>query len=78
MSQEQIIGLIGGYRWEEIPSKNPYMWSFQKFDDDKTYSRMNIYFTTWTVTIQDSKGKLETFKDVRTFENLETIISALV
>lgn len=70
MNQEQIRGLVGAYGWEEIPSRNPYMYSYKgNFGE-----RMNFYYTTGTLTIQTQDGKLKMTKNIRTLEELEKAI----
>ncbi len=71
MKQNEITGLIGAYGWEEIPSRNPYMYSYKNNDGD----RMNFYYTTGTLTIQTPAGKMRMERGVLTMEALETICS---
>ena len=71
MEKEQISGLLGAYGWEEIPSRNPYMYSYK----NKDYSeRMNFYFTTYTCTIQTADGKMKLNKKISTLEELEKVL----
>lgn len=53
MEKKDIRELVGTYGWVEIPSKNIYMISFSK---DESKERMNVYFTTMTVTIDGKDG----------------------
>lgn len=64
--------LIEGLGWVRILSKNPYMVSFNKEN-----KRMNVYFTTGTITIQDTEGKIDTHRNVSTLEEIENICSNL-
>jgi hypothetical protein len=57
------------YGWEQIVSKNKYMYSFLKDD-----VRLNIYFTTGTVTFQDLDRNLEKHIGILTDEELEKIL----
>lgn len=57
--------------WLRIPSKNPYMISFL---NDKNY-RLNFYFTTNTLTIQNREDNINlTYRDIDTVEKLYGII----
>ncbi len=72
---EEIKALCEGMGWIEIlPKKNPVMISFHP--EEKDNIRMNIYFTTMTVTIQDknnSRGFCETHRDCN-IEKLEALL----
>lgn len=70
MKENEITGLVGAYGWEQIPSKNPYMYSYTH----KEKGRMNFYFTTGTLTLQNSEGKLKTSRGIMTLEALENEI----
>lgn len=61
--------LIENFGWVRLVSKNPYMVSFSK---DREF-RMNIYFTTGTITIQDKDQNMTTYKDVHSLEEIEKI-----
>jgi len=63
----EIKELLTALGWTDLgQQKNPYMMSF-------IYNgvRMNVYFTTMTVTVQSSLG-IKTYRDV-TLEELEKI-----
>lgn len=66
-----MIKYIESKGWFSIPSKNPYMISF---NDDKG-DRLNFYFTTNTLTIQsiDRKTNLS-YREINTIEKLHEII----
>lgn len=71
---EEIKELCEGMGWIEIlPRKNPVMISF--YPEEKKNIRMNIYFTTMTVTVQgkSDNGFCETYRGV-TMEKLESIL----
>lgn len=68
---KEMSELLGAYSWISIPSKDPYMISFRK---EETEERMNMYFTTMTITIQALKKFCKTFKKVDSLERLEEII----
>lgn len=59
--------LIQAYGWEDLgPQKNAYMLSFKKEN-----LRMNIYFTTMTITIQDiGEGHCAVYKRVSDIEDV--------
>jgi hypothetical protein len=62
---EQIRGLAEGMGWIEIlPQNNPRMISFK--DEEFENYRINIYFTTMSVTVQSKKkwGIIENLKQV--------------
>lgn len=63
--------LLSAFGWEEIISKNPYMKSY--WHDDYEI-RMNNYFSTGTITIQGEKIKMETWKDINSDEQIESIL----
>lgn len=69
MHKKQAIGLIGGYGWVQIPSKLDYMISFSN-----SIGRMNIYLTTWTITIQSKNDWIKTYRNVNSLEELEEIL----
>lgn len=54
-----IESLIHEAGWEEVPSKNPKMYSFVKGN-----KRMNVYFTTMTITIQSPNIPCLTWREV--------------
>ncbi len=60
---EEIIPLIKAYGWVDLgQQRNPYMVSFvhEEYGD-----RMNVYFTTMTITVQPkSGGSCDTYKNV--------------
>lgn len=64
-TKKKINELAGALGWILIePQKNPYMISFKLEESDEI--RINIYFTTMTVTVQSraSFGSCKTFKEV--------------
>ena len=65
-----------GYGWRDLgPQKNRIMFSFVKEEDDENPLRMNFYFTTGTLTIQDrARMRNESFRKVDTLEKLEEIL----
>lgn len=63
--------LHDAYSWQSIPSKNPWMLSFAQEDP---YRRMNYYFTTGTVTIQDASGNIKTWRMIRSLDQFEEIL----
>lgn len=73
----KIDGLVGAYGWVPIESKDPHMFSWQKEKETVwgiQRSRLNFYFTTGTITIS-GQGKVETSRDIDTYEKLEEIVS---
>lgn len=71
--KEQFTQLANGYAWIEIPSKNPYMISFQKEEDSN--ARINYYFTTGTLTIQSWNTPCTTVKNC-TLDQFEDLLIA--
>ena len=71
MNKEQLDLIVHGYSWKEIHSKNPYMRSFVKDD-----IRMNIYFTTMTITFQSRSQNMGTtsYKNINNMILLEDIL----
>lgn len=70
MNKEETIGLAGAYGFILIePIKNPYMLSFRQEEEGRI--RINVYFTTGTVTIQ-GPNQNETHRgvDLYQFEDL--------
>ena len=65
----KIKGILEALGWEEIVSKNEKMYSFLKED-----MRLNYYFTTGTTTIQNQKGRIQTYRDVLDDCKMEEII----
>lgn len=57
------------YGFKNVVSKNNVMDSYKKGK-----MRLNHYFTTGTVTIQDSDGSLETHRNIHTDKKIEDII----
>lgn len=68
MVTQEMFQLINACGWMQIPSKNPYMLSFTK--DER---RMNVYFTTGTITIQDKDQNVQSWRNVSTNDEIETI-----
>lgn len=74
MKKNDIAGLLGGYGWEEIQSKNTYMYSYH----NDAGHRMNYYHTTGTLSVQTlSRGMIVNEKNVQTLEAIEKICSTL-
>lgn len=73
MDKEKKIKLLcEGMGWIDLgPQKNPYMMSF--VPEETSTIRMNIYFTTMTVTIQKSRRFCETYKNMG-FVELEKLL----
>ena len=73
-SQQQIIELCVGMGWTDLGvQKNPYMLSFVH---EEKPDRINVYFTTMTVTRQNrniKNGFCHTYKNV-TLEELESLL----
>lgn len=69
MKKEDFISLANAYGWESVVSKNHVMISFTR-----NAWRMNIYFTTGTITFQDKTGEAKNFRFVDTEERFETIL----
>lgn len=65
---EDYKNLLESFGWDEFHSNNPLMKSF--FKDNL---RLNFYFTTGTVTIQEPGCKIQSYKKVD-LKELETII----
>lgn len=68
--------LLESYGWQPMPSKNPYMLSFEKVDA-KEYTRMNYYFSTGTMTVQNDTIGIVTTRDVGSLETLERILTTI-
>ena len=68
--KEQITELCEGMGWFSIPSKNPWMISFKK---EETNQRINVYFTTMTVTIEDIHHHQTHYRNC-TLEQLEQLL----
>lgn len=64
--------LASAYGYTTIkPEKNPFMFSFKKEEDPN--ARINVYYTTMTVTVQYKDGqKMKSFRevDIDTFEEI--------
>lgn len=70
MPTEEIKNMVSAYGWVDLgPQKNPYMISFRH---DESHLRMNVYFTTMSVTIQHPDRHILSFRDVGV-EQLEDI-----
>lgn len=72
MDIELAKELLKAFGWREIGSRNPLMLSFIKEEDDDF--RLNIYYTTGTVTMQGRDGSFRSIKDVINIEQLEDFI----
>lgn len=68
---ENLTELAGAYGWNPIESKNKYMISFRR---DENPERMNIYFTTMTVTIDKSDGMCAVYRGVSSLAAFEDIL----
>ena len=70
---EQFNELLKAYSWLPIHSNNPKMVSFKR---EESCERMNIYFTSGTVTIQDLNRKIKVYKNTQLMssEELEKIL----
>lgn len=65
MNKDLITSLVEQYGWRETPSKNPYMYSFIVELEGHPASRLNIYFTTMSVSVQNySRRNPKYYKDV--------------
>jgi hypothetical protein len=72
ISKGQIKELCEGLGWIDMgPQKNQWMISFMQ---EETGRRVNIYFTTMTVSIEDDEHKQHHQRDV-TLEDLELILT---
>lgn len=71
MVDTEIIKAIEASGWLSIPSKNPYMVSWT----NPFKQRLNFYFTTGTITIQNLDNSSETFRDVDSAEKAKEICS---
>ncbi len=69
--KENIKELCEGLGWVSIHSRNPYMISFMQ---EETNRRLNVYFTTMTVTIEDEGHHQSHHRDV-TLEELEKLLT---
>ncbi len=70
--EENIKLLCEGMGWIDLgKQKNPYMMSF--IPEERSNIRMNIYFTTMTVTVQKRNRFCETYKNVG-FVELEKLL----
>ena len=71
--EQKQIDLLEAYGWEKISSKNVWMWSFIKAD-----RRLNIYFTTGTVTAQGKDGYYKSFTEIHDLTKLEIAIKTII
>ncbi len=69
--KEQITELCKALGWFPIASKNPLMISFRQ---EETERRLNVYFTTMTVTVEDDNHIQHHHRNV-TLEDLELILT---
>lgn len=73
--KEQLIQIAAELGWEEVvPQRNPVMISFCQ--DYGMNPRVNVYFTTMTVSVQYKSGKASYHKDV-TLEEFREILNNL-
>ena len=71
-NKQQISELCEGLGWVSMgKQKNPYMISFMQ---EETGRRVNIYFTTMTVSIEDDCHQQTHHRNV-TLEDLELILT---
>lgn len=62
----ELNQIAESYGWREVPSKNQYMFSFKKDEDEKDEkNRINFYYSTRTMTIQSGRN----FKTNRIIKN---------
>jgi hypothetical protein len=66
--------LLACYGYEVILSKNPIMSSY--INEDKGL-RLNYYFTTGTLTVQNKSGKFQKWPDV-TNDNVEEVLCQII
>ena len=71
--EQNQVDLLEAYGWQIIPSKNVWMWSFIKAD-----RRLNIYFTTGTVTAQGKDGYYKSFTEIHDLTKLEIAIKTII
>lgn len=65
MKKELIKGLVECYGWRETPSNNDYMYSFIAELEGHPASRLNVYFTTMSVSVQSyNRREPKYYKDV--------------
>lgn len=63
MNKELIVQMAGAFGWQDMgPQKNAYMISFK---NETGTIRLNVYFTTMTVTVQHiASGSIQSHRDV--------------
>ena len=69
--KQQIAELCEGLGWLPIHSKNPHMISFKQEETDR---RLNVYYTTMTVTVEDDQHNQQHHRNVD-LEQLELILT---
>lgn len=69
IKKDELKELLSAYGWEEIVSKNKYMWSFIKGD-----ARLNYYFTSGSMTIQQNMKFLYNGKNVYSLLRVEEAV----
>lgn len=67
----EITELCSALGWVPIPSKNNYMISFKQEESGR---RLNVYYTTMTVTIDDASFHQQHYKNI-TLPVLEYLLS---
>jgi len=71
----EFVALAKAHGWIDLGAqKNPKMISFKK---EETNFRMNIYFTTMTVTLQSPDTKIQTYRGVTSLTEFEKIASSI-
>ncbi len=68
---DSIKELCEGMGWTPIHSRNPYMISFLQ---EETKRRLNVYYTTMTITIEDMSHNQRHHHHV-TIEMLEKLLT---
>lgn len=63
MPKDEITSLAAAFGWLDLgPQKNKSMISFKREEYDGW--RMNVYFTTMTVTLQHEDGRRTSYREV--------------
>ncbi len=70
----EIQELLEAFGWKRILSKNEWMVSFYNGGIGKG-QRLNLYYTTMTVTIDESGKNCRVYKKANTLEKIEKIIT---
>lgn len=73
MKIEEIKELASVFGWVDLgEQKNRLMLSFR---NEANEDRMNVYYTTMTVTVQTKNGSLFTYRNADTASKLEDIFT---